>query len=368
MATKFKDHSKLSIVPLGAGDLVDRAVRFYRGNFLTLILIAAPPVLVGTILSVGWTLLARSLFFSGGYDAFESTLFVLFSGIGSLTIWFAESIITLTVMGGASRNFVRHLLHSEPISFKDTYRNLWDRIGALLSASALITILLGIIGLFVFYFGFGLGAVLVMMAAVALESIPVLAFIVSAVLFLGVLVSVYFLFCLIAVRFALIPQAIMVEGQGVLASFGRSFSLSGGNVKRFAALLIFTIVATYSSLAIIYVPLGWYAWVEGIDVFSLGVGELTPAWYEIASQLSWQLSIIVLSPVWMIGLCLLYVDERVRKEGFDIELMAARELGEIPAVPQAYHNPLQPALGELEQPLISPQYSSSPGTTTLGLK
>ncbi len=46
----------------------------------------------------------------------------------------------------------------------------------------------------------------------------------------------------------------------------------------------------------------------------------------------------------MIGLCLLYVDERVRHEGYDIELMAARRLGEIPAVSQTYANPLQPAL------------------------
>ena len=46
----------------------------------------------------------------------------------------------------------------------------------------------------------------------------------------------------------------------------------------------------------------------------------------------------------MIGLCLLYVDERVRHEGYDIELAAARRLGDIPDVPADYINPLQPAL------------------------
>jgi hypothetical protein len=34
----------------------------------------------------------------------------------------------------------------------------------------------------------------------------------------------------------------------------------------------------------------------------------------------------------MLGLSLLYVDERVRHEGYDIELMAARQLGELPDV------------------------------------
>ena len=34
----------LALAPLGAGDLIDRAVRLYRRHFLTLIRIAAPPV------------------------------------------------------------------------------------------------------------------------------------------------------------------------------------------------------------------------------------------------------------------------------------------------------------------------------------
>ena len=58
--------SQLSLVPLGAGDLIDRAVRFYRGNFWTFVLIAAPPVIVGTLISVGWTFISRSLFSVGG--------------------------------------------------------------------------------------------------------------------------------------------------------------------------------------------------------------------------------------------------------------------------------------------------------------
>ena len=38
--------SELALAPLGAGDLIDRAVRLYRRHFLTLIRIAAPPVLI----------------------------------------------------------------------------------------------------------------------------------------------------------------------------------------------------------------------------------------------------------------------------------------------------------------------------------
>ncbi len=55
----------MALVPLGAGDLVDRAERFYRRYFWTFGWIAAPPIVVGTVISVGWTILGRKLFFVG---------------------------------------------------------------------------------------------------------------------------------------------------------------------------------------------------------------------------------------------------------------------------------------------------------------
>ena len=37
--------------------------------------------------------------------------------------------------------------------------------------------------------------------------------------------------------------------------------------------------------------------------------------------------------IWMLALSLMYVDERVRHEGYDIELMAARQLPPMPELP-----------------------------------
>lgn len=361
--------SAASITPLGAGDLIDRAVRFYRRNFFTFILIAFPPVLAGTTLSLGWTYLSRSLFFtSGSFDPLESTAYVLFVWLGAMIIWFSETVVTLAVMGGASLNFVRHILFGENISVGETYRSTWRRLPGLLVAASIITLLLGFIGIFVFYFGLLSGALAVTLVAIALAPIPPLAVLVSLILGLAFAFGTYWLFCLVAARFAYVPQVIMVEGLGVFAAFSRSLSLASGNVKRFAALFAFTALAAYSALAVLYVPLGWYAWYQGVDIGGFS-NTLTPAWYEIAAQIVWQASIVVLSPVWMIGLCLLYVDERVRHEGYDIELMAARRLGEIPDVPREYINPLQPAIGgrpRIEQRL--PTSEPRPRITTLGLK
>ena len=51
----------LALAPLGAGDLIDRAVRLYRRHFLTLIRIAAPPVLVSALGSTLTTISFRGL-------------------------------------------------------------------------------------------------------------------------------------------------------------------------------------------------------------------------------------------------------------------------------------------------------------------
>jgi hypothetical protein len=157
----------------------------------------------------------------------------------------------------------------------------------------------------------------------------------------------------------------LVEGRGVFSAIGRSASLASGNVKRLVALFFFTLVATYSALSLLYVPLAVYAWFNGIN--PLGDLNTIPATYEILTQLVSQASLILLSPVWTIGLCLLYVDERVRHEGYDIELAAVRRLGEIPDVPPDYINPLQPALvsgGVLPAPDRSREGAQ---LTTLGL-
>ena len=344
MGSSAANDANLALTPLGAGDLIDRAVRFYRKNLWTFIVIAAPPVLVGTLLSVGWTLIGRQLFAVGsGVNANDRTFYYLFVSFGNIIIWLTEAIATLVVMGGASRNFVRHLLFGEPITFRETYNNTRKRLFGLIAASTIITILLSVLGFVFFYFGLIVTGLLVFLVASVFSSIPIIAVISSVVLGILGTGATLWIFFLVASRFAYVPQVMLVEGQGVTSAIGRSASLAGGNVRRLIALFVFSFVATYSALAILYVPLAWYAWGTGVELMSFNA-DIMPAWYEISYNLIWQVSFILLSPVWMIGLCLLYVDERVRSEGYDIELMAARRLGEIPSVPHTYINPLQPAL------------------------
>ena len=152
-----------------------------------------------------------------------------------------------------------------------------------------------------------------------------------------------FLFFFIVGRAAYVPQVMLVEGRNVFEAISRSVALSRGNVRRLTAMFLFTTFATYSALMLFIIPLGWYGYLQGINPLSLTQAEW-PVWYAVGYQALTQASSILLAPVWMLGLSLLYVDERVRHEGYDIELMAAQQLGEMPLLPGGGLAPLAPAI------------------------
>lgn len=343
-------NSSLSSKPLGAGDLIDRAVRFYRKNFWTFVLIASPPVILGTLVLVGWLFTARSLFAVNAANPDETFFYRAFVMLGGVFIWLVQLVAVMVVMGGSARNFVRHLLFGEAITFRQTYRNVANRIGGLTVVSFVLTALLSVIGLVLFYVWlvvFGLGVAILVSIA---QFVPAIAVIASIIYGIVVTLGMLWVFFLIVSRFVYVPQVMLVEGQRAFSAIGRSAALAGKNVSRVAALSIFNVVAIYVALMLLYLPLGFYAWTEGVNLTSFDAVDTLPAWYEISYQVIAQTSLILIIPVLMIGLCLLYVDERVRSEGYDIELMAVKRLGEIPDVPDEFINPLQPALAKELRP------------------
>jgi len=328
----------LALAPLGAGDLIDRAVRLYRRHFLTLIGIASPPVIVSAI---GWTISTvgfRAM--SATSDELGVVLYFFLGMLGVLLI-IAGYLFSLIVMGGATRNLVSHLIWNEPVSARITYRAVKSRFGALLGASILVGMWL-VFSAMISMMAYGAFSFAIF-AAIGLSSY-VSAWVSGIVAGIGVFAGITFsmiLFFMLGGRMAYVPQAILVEGKGVFAAIGRSFSLASGNVRRLMAMTLFTSFATYSALLLLIIPLGWFAYLNGVDLSPFGGNQ--PTWYAIAYEVIMQCSHILLAPIWMLGLSLLYVDERVRHEGYDIELMAARRLPEMPNLPGVV-SPFAPAL------------------------
>jgi hypothetical protein len=355
---------QLQLAPLGAGDLIDRTVRLYRRHFGALIRASVPPVVVS---AAGWVLLLvciRAMSASGS----EGRVVVYFLGsVLGLAVYVFGLLAQLTVVGGASRNLVMHLLWDEPVTTRLIYRSVRARAWALFRASAVVLFWLLISGVAALFVGMlvlmmGLFGVGLMAAAASSAAGPHwLALIFFLLMVVVALVMMLVVFFLVAGRVAYVPQVLMVEGRGVLDSIGRSSELARGNVRRLMGMFLFTGFAWYSAGILLLVPLGWFAFLNGVNPFELDATRV-PAWYAVSSAALWQVSTILLAPVWMMGLSLLYVDERVRHEGYDIELLAAQVFGEMPGVPSGYRAPLTPAIAspQGQRPVVHEPRAAEP--------
>jgi hypothetical protein len=340
---------RLALAPMGAGDLLDRTIRLYRRHFLTLIRTAAPPVVIATVGSVLWVICFRAIPLTE--SGVRLVLYVIGAGLGVL-LRLSGPFFLLIVLGGAARNLVAHLLWQEPVNARTVYRNVrarfWGLFGAMM-LTALCAFVVGSVtfgGLFIAV-ALTLGVVgLFLAAGPASTLISLIA--VLLVLLYG-LVALLFFFWVLG-HLAYVPQVMMIEGQGVFDAVSRSVTLARGNARRLLAMFLFTTFATYSALMLLMIPLGLFVWTNGISPFDLMRAD-GPVWYAIGRQVVWEVSSILLMPVWMLGLSLLYVDERVRHEGYDIELLARQQLGEMPQLPDGRVAPLAPALVGTAPPL-----------------
>lgn len=339
--------SDLHIVPLGAGDLIDRAVRLYRLHLFVLIRIAAPPVIISAAGWVLWTISTREVF--SATDMSEAVGYVLLIFV-SLFIIAGGHLFGLIVMGGASRNLVTHLLWNEPVLARTTYAAVRARFWALFAACLIIMLWL-MVASSVAGFGLYIGLILVALVTVGFAQFaPVwlTAILVAVAVLVGLAIAFWVFFFMVG-RIAYVPQVMLVEGKGVFNSIARSFTLAKGNVRRLMAMTVFIMFATYSALMILVFPLGLYGYLNGIDPSPWSASQW-PVWYAIAYSVLEPLSSILLAPVWMLGMSLLYVDERVRHEGYDIELMASQRLDPMPNI--NVRSPFEPAIF-VEPPPIS---------------
>jgi len=329
--------SQLQLAPLGAGDLIDRALRLYRRHLFVLIQTASPPMI---IVAAGWIISSiyfRQLFQS---PSLEDGVYYFFMSMIGFGIIFLGYLFVLIVMGGAARTLVAHLLRNDPVSVRATYAAVRSRFWSLLAASLLILLVIisvYSISMMVLYFAMVIVLILSFLIASILPTIVSVLF--GIVVFLAGIVGSLFLFFFVVGFVAYVPQVMLVEGKGLIDSFGRSIALAHGNVRRLMAMTLFTTFATQSALMILVVALGWIGYVAGIDLWN---SAQWPTWYAVSYSVLGPVSSILLTPVWMLGLSLLYVDERVRHEGYDIELLAARYLGEVPDA--NVMSPLGPAL------------------------
>src|SRR5215510_6822524 len=241
--------TQLPLAPLGAGDLIDRAVRLYRRHLFVLIRTAAPPVI---IIAAGWVLFSISI--RKVFSTLEvSDLFLNASLVFvAVCIMITGYLFILVVMGGATRTLVAHLLRNDPVTARATYTAVRARFWGLVGASLIILFWI-FAALFVAASGGQMIGLVTLFAAGALSLVapPWLSGVLGVV---GTLVAIalsLWLFFLIVGRIVYVPQVMLVEGKGVFDAVGRSFSLASGNVRRLMAMTLFTTFGIMSAMLLL---------------------------------------------------------------------------------------------------------------------
>lgn len=319
--------TQLPLAPLGAGDLIDRAIRLYRRHLFVLIRTAAPPVTIVAAGSLLFPICLREIFRTSDTN---DLIFYFFLLAVSIFLLVTGYLFILVVMGGATRTLVAHLLRNDPVTARATYSavksRFWGLVGASLIMLCWITTAVVVVG-----YGAQIVGLIVVFGAglLALVAPEWLAGILGAIGVLVVTAAGLWLFFLMIGRIVYVPQVMLVEGKGVFESVGRSFSLGSGNVRRLMAMTLFTTFAIGSAMLLLLVIIGFVGAASGINMRD---STDWPVWYALLYGTLGPLSSVLLTPVWMLGLSLLYVDERVRHEGYDIELMASRQLDELPDI------------------------------------
>jgi len=143
----------------------------------------------------------------------------------------------------------------------------------------------------------------------------------TATALMGVLVVPIVLIGEVAVfaRVFAVPMVIVLEGGTVGHAFSRSLELTRGSVGRVIGVLVLT--------GLIFLAL------FGAILFFIGyLSAVAPRGGPMYAVLSSVINIFAY-PIYTVFITLLYYDLRIRKDGFDLEVMSRELMGAAPAVP-----------------------------------
>jgi hypothetical protein len=314
--------------PQRLGEILDRTAQIYRSRFLLFLGIATIPAgtmfvfFAGLAGLIGWIGPKAS----EGPTAANAIVWAGIIGLGLLLI---PATVGSTALGeaaisdAAARSFL-----GQPITIRNSYKAAWRRgwryVGILLLQG--LAIFVGPM----FVFGILLGVMIATKVSGYATSDP-------SPLFGGLLFLMFLLFAAIAVwmllRLCLAFAASVVEQADAWSALKRSTRLSEGTRGRILVLYILGVLLNQIlAWAVAFPAIILLALIPGLHGQAHARAEgtfMTFAFYGAMFVVR-----ALTKPVYGIGLTLFYFDQRIRKEGFDIEWMM-QQAGMVAAAPAA---------------------------------
>jgi hypothetical protein len=302
--------------PLSTGEILDRTFALFRRHFWLFTGIGAVPAVILTLTSV-----ARIIFLSLTHrpttvtpGASPDVLAGAMGNMLQMQLYFLPATVLFLVAYGISHaatvDAVARLTRGIPASSAESYRNVrgrWLRWTGITLRQ-----------FWSFLWPFGIGIVLLFASIAGMTALRSNATLAGLVLIAaaGIAMAGFVLGAVNFIRHALATPAGVQEDLGVNAAMRRSRQLVAGRKGRiFLALLLVYVLQMVAGG--IQLPFAIFAVrVRGAEHVLLLAIELIVGFVAVS----------LVSPIASLALCLFYVDERVRREGYDIELLMQRSL------------------------------------------
>ena len=326
--------------PLSLGELLDRTFSYYRGNFWTFVGIAAPAqavVVAASLLVIFVGLSALSGFnpqtAKTPADVFARVIPVYLSTIVNAFV----SCFAMTLAAGATSTAVSKVHLGQALSIRGAYGSLRGQVGRLVGLFGMF-ILIAIGAYALLFIGFLVPPAVVGVLPLA-GSQKVLAGIIAVLLAAAGGIGGTIIAFRIFLRYTLSIPALVLERLGPVKALARSSRLAKGSLGRIflAWLLMFLIVM------VVTLTCETPFWVAGA---LLGATSHNALWLTAPASIAAGVGAAFGYPLVLIVMPLFYFDARVRKEGYDLQLMMtpADAMPAPPAIPGAL--PATPASSE----------------------
>lgn len=325
---------------LSFGELLDQTFTYFRQHFWLFVAIMAIPQATILIVDLGWAGFERAFLLnaSGTPSTVPGTHFIDTTLAGSIVVAITIFVVYAVALGATA--FAVSEIHlgrttTAHAAYQRVRERFWSLIGLIAAVSLRVLLVFLLLSIVVAVFPV-LGAGLVKSRggfAVAL------VFFVAAV---GYVVAVFF-----GIRFALrygctIP-ALLLENLKIGSAIKRSITLTKSQLGRIFLIGLLMSIVTYMVGLLLEGPFLF------AEMYAVIKHHTHPAfWLTACSAIMGSVGYVVTGPLLMIGLVLFYYDVRVRKEGFDLQVMMSALDSKEP-VPGASMNPPQPAAPEFER-------------------
>jgi hypothetical protein len=282
--------------PLRLGELLDRAIRLYRANFLTFIGIIAVVYVPLTVLQIAASTLATNSLGSLSGTSNPEEIFTNYSyWIGVLSTIVLSLVQFVLVQGVATGALTRSVADSylgKKTGILDAYRGIGKSWLSLLGALLLIILIL-------------------ILLSVWWIIVPCIGWLTG----LGMLMFVS------SVVNPLVPPVVVLENRGAIDSIRRAWNLAR---RRFWPVLGYIIVLMLFSWLVINGP---------VTIMNLVLSGVFQSFEDLTMQfvlmsiiqgLVSLVFVLLYYPLQMTAFTLIYFDLRVRTEGYDLALLTAQ--------------------------------------------